>query len=153
MAEVKHFVVDLKKASPLLFKIAKKMDSWSDDFKKDVTKEMIVGVNAIRSRIIQSVQKTKRASWFYMRGGKKHFPSAPGHAPAMDTGEFVRSITMDTGPLKVEVGADMGAPYAEHLEEGTKFMKARPWLHPAVEAETPRLINNLIKRIDKEFHL
>jgi HK97 gp10 family phage protein len=63
---------------------------------------------------------------------RAHQASAPGEAPATDTGHLAASIqTAQVSDLTSEVS--VGAEYAEALEYGTSCMAARPFLTPAVE--------------------
>lgn len=65
------------------------------------------------------------------RTGKLHQASAPGEAPAIDTGNLVNSI-------KHERAGEEGArtythtEYAAHLEFGTAKMAPRPFMTPAM---------------------
>lgn len=67
-----------------------------------------------------------------------HQASAPGEAPATDTGNLANSIQAQmTGPLAAEVS--VGAEYAAALEFGTADGKIapRPFLEPALDAARP----------------
>lgn len=69
----------------------------------------------------------------YRRGGVTHTASLPGDPPAPDTGALRRSIGFQiTGPGRVGVGVEAGAPYWRFLEFGTRFIEPRPFLRPAV---------------------
>jgi hypothetical protein len=99
-----------------------------------VQDEMVAVGNDMRNFMIKKMKVTPRANWFYMRGGKRHFPSKPGEFPARDTGELVGHIVVDDRRRAVEVGAQVGAPHGKILEEGSADMKARPWVEPTAEA-------------------
>ena len=139
--------------SPEIKRLARETSLWDVKFKKSIDNTLVEIANKVRSRIILSMQQTTKANWFYMRGKKKHHPSAPGHPPAIDSGELIRSITFDARNLQVEIGATTGAPYAEVLETGNKkgTLKARPWLQPAIDAETPDAISLLIRRLQEKI--
>jgi HK97 gp10 family phage protein len=65
-----------------------------------------------------------------------HQASAPGEAPAIDTGHLVNSIQIErTGQAQrtITVGVDYGLA----LEMGTRNMAARPSMRPALEKEAP----------------
>lgn len=68
----------------------------------------------------------------YTRGGRKHQASAPGQAPALDTGNL-RANT-NANPALREEGTDLvgeivsNTEYSEALERGTERMAARPFL-------------------------
>lgn len=53
------------------------------------------------------------------------------------TGHLRRSIYAKVGEWVAEVGAD--AAYAMAVEFGTRYMRARPFLFPAVQESLPRL--------------
>lgn len=93
----------------------------------------------------QSVWRNARKA---MRGAKSgseidgHRASAPGEAPAIDTGTLYRSIYRKVRRLFGEVGSY--DPKALWLEFGAKrsgaggVLRARPWLRPAERGERRR---------------
>jgi len=107
-----------------------------------VFEELVIGTNNIRNRIIRSMQETRRAPWFYKRGNKRHYPSAPGNAPAIDREGLVSRIVTDVRSDEIEVGVSAGAPYAEFLEDTQKLN--RPFLLPAVEEESEDFEKNIL---------
>lgn len=80
-----------------------------------------------------------------------HRASAPGEAPATDTGGLVSSIYFkQETKLSAEIGSRL--PYAYWLEFGTKKIKPRPSWRPAVEKNTPlfqKLVDAAIRRAAK----
>lgn len=71
-----------------------------------------------------------------------HRASAPGEAPAMDTGTLAASIQVDpTGATSAAVSTNQD--YAVHLEYGTVNMAARPAWVPAAEQVRPRFLQRL----------
>ena len=98
--------------------------------------------------IAVKVQRTAVAS--IQRGPKtgriygKHQASAPGEAPATDTGALASSVQrVDDKKTTAAVGTGLG--YGRDLEFGTKNMAARPWLFPALESERKAYIQKLNK--------
>jgi len=65
----------------------------------------------------------------YNRRGRIHIASAPGEAPAVDTGFLINSIQTSV-KSDTEAQITIGAEYAEALE----FMKDRPFVRPAIES-------------------
>jgi HK97 gp10 family phage protein len=61
---------------------------------------------------------------------------ARGHAP-VKTGHLRDSIYAKMGEWVADIGAE--ATYAMFVELGTRYMKARPFLYPAVQEALPRL--------------
>lgn len=96
-----------------------------------------------RARASQIVRKTAydivgraQADMSRAKSGRMygaHRASAPGESPAVDTGALKASIAveMDT-PVRAIV--NVGAEYGLYLELGTRWMAARPFLRPAVQA-------------------
>lgn len=76
-----------------------------------------------------------------------HTASAPGQAPATDTGTLAGSIyfTQDN-PLQATIGSRLA--YAYYLEYGTTRMAARPAWQP----ETEKGQKALMARIEKALH-
>lgn len=86
---------------------------------------------AVEGDAIKSIQRGTKTGRAYPRGEKTHIASAPGEAPATDTGELVASIknVTEITPEFARVGSDKD--YGAYLEFGTMKIKERPWLRPA----------------------
>jgi hypothetical protein len=70
----------------------------------------------------------------YQIGKVTHQASAPGEAPATDTGNLVNSINTErVKPMLHRV--NVHAEYAASLEYGTSRMSPRPFLQPSFEDE------------------
>lgn len=86
-----------------------------------------------------NVQAHAQASMSGSKRGRqyrRHQASAPGEAPAIDTGTLFNSITVEVaGELSAAVGTNV--EHGLHTEFGTSRMEPRPWLAPAMEAVAP----------------
>lgn len=83
--------------------------------------------------------QTEKGATMAIVGYRFHRASAPGEAPATDTGNLANSIyARMTGKTEGEVGSN--AECAPTLELGGAHMAARPSLVPAVRAEWPEFI-------------
>jgi len=81
----------------------------------------------------------------YKRGSKSHQASAPGEAPAIDTGNLANSIQVKH-PKKLLATVGPGdVEYAVPLEFGSENGKlmARPFMGPAAEKARPNFIQAL----------
>lgn len=88
----------------------------------------------VRSDIQRRYQRGPATGRQYQRGATVHQASAPGEAPATDTGTLASSVTFrKTGPMTAEV--ESRVPYAVMLETGTARMDPRPAWVPAIEAK------------------
>jgi phage gpG-like protein len=99
-----------------------------------------LGINRDVKDAIQRGDKTGRV---YQRGNITHRASAPGEAPATDTGTLVSSIYYEpqSGLLSM-IGSRLA--YAYYLEFGTMRIAPRPSWMPAVEANREKF-NRLIE--------
>jgi hypothetical protein len=70
----------------------------------------------------------------YKRHGRTHIASAPGEAPAVDTGFLINSIQTDI-KSETEAVITIGAEYAATLE----FQKNRPFVRPAIDGVLRRV--------------
>lgn len=76
-----------------------------------------------------------------------HQASAPGEAPATDTGTLANSVTFNrVDPLNAEVESRL--PYAAMLEFGTVRIDPRPAWQPAVDAAAPKLQRRVTTAIE-----
>jgi hypothetical protein len=89
----------------------------------------------IQARAQMAIMNPPKSGRIYRRGNVAHQASAPGEAPATDTGNLVNSAyTKKLGQADYETG--FTAEYAAHLEFGAPnaHIAPRPYLRPAVEA-------------------
>jgi len=117
---------------------------------EDVISDLAADTQVEAVLAIQDPGKTGR---IYTRGNVSHQASAPGQAPASDTGNLMGSVAVDfEGELTAYVGTHV--VYGKHLEFGTSRMLPRPWLLPSFEkakigvsAKLKEDIERLIKRV------
>lgn len=117
---------------------------------------IIVGTERTRSEAIRLILDTPKTGWLYFRAGISkvsksgasfsggHRASAPGEAPASDTGTLVSRINVDYSRLGELVGiVRSSAEHAPYLEYGTAKMEPRPHMRPAL-ANQQRNINRAV---------
>lgn len=66
----------------------------------------------------------------------------------VDTGNLQREIRMgkaSDGGFTVEV--DANADYSGYVEYGTRFMRAQPFMQPALDEEQPKFVNRMVKAV------
>lgn len=106
----------------------------------------------IRNEAIRLIQQGTKSGRIYVRGGIRHQASAPGEAPATDTGNLVRSIRVDHQPASGRASVVVGAEYGAELEFGTRKMAPRPFLRPAVanvRQKIPELVKSISVKVGK----
>jgi len=113
-------------------------------------------LEAIQRVLEVSALKIDRAAKLLIaRGSKsgrrygKHQASAPGEAPATNTGRLIQSIAwqvLNQG-LTVEIGSPLD--YASYLEDGTQRMDPRPWLKPAYDQHVDVIVSDITDTLKK----
>ena len=93
-------------------------------------------------KAIQGPPKTGREYARGVNNDKVHRASAPGEAPATDTGALVTSIYNESrGKYAKAIGSRLD--YAYYLEFGTFKMAKRPSWIPAVERAIPKMLKRV----------
>lgn len=112
---------------------------------------VIKAAELVRSEAISLILNTPKTGRIYPRRGIEHQASAPGEAPASDTGRLVNSIrtSYDVAKLTAYISAD--ANYAGYLEFGTQKMEPRPFLRPALANVRDRVQQLVDTEIDIEM--
>lgn len=109
--------------------------------RKAAVRAINLGAIAIHRDVIKSFVAPKTGNE-YTRGGKTHTASAPGEAPARDTGHLGQATSLnvasdkDAAPVAEVMSA---AQYAAPLEFGTETMAARPFMRPAFNAHVDKI--------------
>jgi hypothetical protein len=71
----------------------------------------------------------------------RHQSSAPGQAPANDTGSLLRSLYFHETGTSFKIGSPL--PYSRYLEFGTRKIEMRPAWVPNVEKRIPIMLKNI----------
>ena len=102
----------------------------------------------IRTHAIKSIQRGTKSGIVYEKTSPKrtHKASAPGEAPATDTGRLANSIQADIQGKQATVFTN--TEYAPWLEFGTQDMEPRPFMFPAMEKERPKWEARLNRIVD-----
>tara|TARA_R100001086_G_C11723055_1_gene227453 strand:+ start:82 stop:531 length:450 start_codon:yes stop_codon:yes gene_type:complete len=138
-------VKGLKEAMKALDKLEKNLEQ--------PFREVIAGsAQLIRGEAVKSIQTGPKTGRIYERYNPRrtHQASAPGQAPASDTGNLASQIMVkQIDPDNYEVQSN--AFYSPFLEFGTSKMLARPFLFPATERSRPKIIQAVFNRVVKEI--
>lgn len=104
----------------------------------------------ILSRSQAKILKGPKTGRIYKRGATRHQASAPGEAPAFDTGKLAgsgeREITAVSETKAWGIVA-FNAKYARWLEIGTRFIRPRPFLLPTLDELRDKIRLIFIKSI------
>jgi phage gpG-like protein len=98
----------------------------------------------IKGRSQALMQENKTGIVYRRKNQRQHQASAPGEAPAPDTGNLIASIdTQMTGRTTGMVFTNV--EYAAVLEFGGKNMQPRPFFVPATQAAWPAFLAKMNK--------
>ena len=130
----------------------KKFDSLKKDLEKPFREVIAGGAQLIRGEAIRSIQTGPKSGRVYEKYNPRrtHRASAPGQAPASDTGNLVSQIRVrqeNKDLIKVE----SNALYSSFLEFGTSKMLARPFLFPATEKSRPKIAQAVFNKVKQEI--
>jgi len=117
------------------------------DLKQPILDTLKGGAQLIRSEAITSIQSGSKTGRIYKKYNptREHRASAPGEAPASDTGNLVSNIMVEDKGESVEVQSK--AEYSKYLEYGTSKMEARPYMFPAYEKSREKIVEAVFKKI------
>lgn len=119
-----------------LTSVITKLDKITDDIKREIAAGLFVSGQKIEETARLSIMGGGKTGRAYKRGAKTHIASAPGEAPANDTGRLQASIntSQTSRGMIVYIKAGEGiVDYARHLEFGTDNMAERPFMKPALD--------------------
>ena len=143
--DIKFKVTNLKKVLSQLNRLGKDMEQPFQEVVKG-------GGQLIRGEAIKSIQTGAKSGVMYQKYNprREHRASAPGQAPASDTGNLVSKIIVKQKSSDV-VHVESNADYSAFLEYGTSKMEARPFMFPAFEKSKKPIINAVLNRVKQKI--
>ena len=129
----------------------KALEKVKEDLDKDMKEILLGGGQLIRGEAVRSIQQGSKSGKTYKRYNptRTHKASAPGEAPASDTGFLVSNIRVKEQKDVVVVSSE--ASYSKFLEFGTSKMLARPFLFPAFEKSKPKIAEVIFRKIKQSL--
>lgn len=94
---------------------------------------VLVGAHAVLDTGTQKIQDGPKSGRVYRRRGVVHQASAPGEAPASDTGRLVGSGDVYADAATVSARINWASDHARALELGTESIEPRPFARPALQ--------------------
>ena len=130
----------------------KKFDTLKEDLVTPFREVINGGAQLIRGEAIKSIQTGPKSGRVYEKYNPRrtHKASAPGEAPASDTGNLVSQIRVKE-ENKDLIKVESNATYSSFLEFGTSKMLPRPFLFPATERSRPKITQAVFNRVVKEI--
>lgn len=110
---------------------------------RELKKKMTRSVMLVHGTAVEDIQRGAKSGETYelYNPRRTHTASAPGEAPATDTGFLVGSITHQVKKSGTNLVGQIvaSAPYAIHLEFGTREMAKRPFMEPALRKNQKKI--------------
>ena len=143
--DIKFSVKNIKKVLSQLNKLEKDMEIPFQEIVKG-------GGQLIRAEAIKSIQTGAKSGVMYQMYNprREHRASAPGQAPASDTGNLVSKIIVKQKSKNI-TNVESNADYSAFLEYGTSKMEPRPFMLPAFEKSKKPIINAVFNRVKKKI--
>ena len=130
----------------------KALKSLEKDLEQPFREVIAGGAQLIRGEAIKSIQTGPKTGRIYEKYNPRrtHSASAPGQAPASDTGNLVRNIAVKM-ESRDQVAVVSSAPYSQFLEFGTSKMLPRPFLFPATQRSKKKIAMAIFNRVVSEI--
>lgn len=133
-----------------LVEVVKALETYGQRASKQIADAIELTALDVEADAKKSINRGTKSGRTYekFKPRRTHRASAPGEAPAGDTGELARRITAEKErELRWSVGADL--PYGRYLEFGTMKIAERPWLRPAIERNRGLFRKRIVAAIEK----
>jgi hypothetical protein len=102
-------------------------DVWEQRLREGAMQGVVEGLGIVEQRAIFLITNPPKSGRIYRRRGVDHQASAPGEAPASDTGTLVNARRTELHPDDVSGRLIFSSRHALPLEHGTRNMAARPF--------------------------
>ena len=134
---------------PAELRLGQRLRARFDEAEPLIRQAIAEGAFAVHEHAIDAMSEQKSgASVKVSQTGRPHVRSAPGEAPAVETGRLKTSLHVSVAS-NGRAEADVVAPtaYAAHLEYGTRHMAPRPFLAPALEANREMIFEKVRRAV------
>jgi len=117
-------------------------------YRKNAVRVIAATTDLVRNDVLRSLHEGGKSGRTYNKTNPRrtHIASAPGEAPATDTGFLAANVHKDIDQGGLVGTVESRAPYSSDLEFGTSKISPRPFMQPALE-ENRRKIRDLARKI------
>ena len=127
---------------------------WNGDkLQQDIRQAAMIGVvkstEAVRELAIRKIQEPPKTGRVYRHRGVDHQASAPGEAPASDTGTLVQRTTTEYDQEQLQGTVWFRTAYAAALEFGTQKIEPRPYARVSLQEKSKEIQQNIADEIAK----
>lgn len=147
MAKKAKIMVKYDKLPILAAKLPEVVDTIVRETASDIEAEAKAQMSGPKHGRMYSARKAGAGA--RKAGAGAHQASAPGEAPAVDTGKLKNSIRARF-PKRCRAVVNVAAEYGAALEFGTRKIAARPFMRPAAEKALPAFVE-ACKRLEEKL--
>jgi len=133
--------------------ILKRLRKVTNNVDEIAAESVYLTANLIKNTAVQSIQSISVGETVRRprQGGgmRNHIASSPGDAPNTDTGNLVKSISVQPLQPKKTMTVGVNAKYGAALEFGVRSnnLEARPFMQPAIEENKDALDRFLAEKL------
>lgn len=134
---------------PAELRLGQRLRERFEDAQPLIRQAIAEGAFEVHEHAIDAMSETKSGvSVSVSATGRPHVRSAPGEAPAVETGRLKTSLHVSVSSSG-RAEADVVAPveYAAALEYGTRHMAPRPFLAPALDAKREMIFERVRRAV------
>lgn len=118
------------------------------DVRQAAAQGVMLGAESVLSTAISHIQDDPKSGRVYRRRGVSHQASAPGEAPASDTGRLVQSGRTELSQEQLLASVIFSTEYAAALEFGTPRILPRPYARRSLEEKREEIEANIRAKIE-----
>ena len=135
-----------------LKKVLSQLENLDKQLEPDFQEIVKGGAQLIRGEAIKSIQTGAKSGIVYQMYNprREHRASAPGQAPASDTGNLVSKIIVKQKTRNI-TNVESNANYSAYLEYGTSKMEPRPFMLPAFEKSKKPILDATFTRVVRKI--
>jgi hypothetical protein len=131
-----------------LDQVSAALKKYGKEAEAGIAKDVTGTALEINTAVKKAIQRGTKSGAVYARGGITHQASAPGEAPATDTGALASSVYFQqTSKLTATIGSRLA--YAYWLEYGITKIAPRPAWVPATEDGQKKLNERVLKTLER----
>lgn len=124
-------------------------DKFAQEVRTNTMAAVVKTTEAIRELAIKKIQEPPKTGHIYRHRGVEHQASAPGEAPASDTGTLVQRTTTEYDVDKLMGTVWFRTEYAAALEFGTQTVQPRPYARVSLEEKRGEFTGNISAALSK----
>lgn len=112
---------------------------------------VMAGTELVHTVATQKIQNPPKTGRVYRRRGISHRASAPGEAPATDTGGLVQSGSTSYDLEQVVGRVNWSAAHAPAMEYGTQRIEPRPFARVSLEESREEITSGIAEAVKAEL--